>query len=235
MRRVAVLCLCLAGLVLGGGVAYAAPEIGLYLCPRCYGYRPVAPHVYADGQASDAQIRSALDNLEGASARVRGVYPDLASDPEWLLCLSEACNLSVRTGPRAMAYLDRFVFVTGRGTSVTILAHELAHAELHHRVGAFHFLTGAVPAWFDEGLAVYISRDTRYLSLREGRILGCDDAGRISPPADAGDFRRRAATESHALYTASACKVMDWLARHGGLQGVIAMEASLRRGGQFLP
>jgi hypothetical protein len=44
-----------------------------------------------------------------------------------------------------------------------ILAHEFSHVDLHTRIGLMRFLAGAIPAWFDESLAVIVSDDARYL------------------------------------------------------------------------
>lgn len=43
---------------------------------------------------------------------------------------------------------------------MTILSHELTHAELHYRVGVSRS-AHSIPHWFDEGLAVLVSQDPR--------------------------------------------------------------------------
>lgn len=53
------------------------------------------------------------------------------------------------------------VLVGPQGQNVDVLAHELMHAELHHRVGYLQrFLE--VPAWFDEGVAMQVDYRPRY-------------------------------------------------------------------------
>ncbi|MFD1796075.1 hypothetical protein FQV27_02080 [Paracoccus aurantiacus] len=132
-----------------------------------------------------------------------------------------------------MAYLNTFVFVYPDGATVPILAHEVAHAELHKRVGVLRFIGGAVPAWFDEGLAVYISGDERYLDVKNGTIIGCRDTELAELPSDGRLFRHLAASNANALYTASACKVIDWMNEHDGMRGVIRFEQSVRSGTAF--
>ncbi|MDY0037377.1 MAG: hypothetical protein RBS05_15815, partial [Zoogloea oleivorans] len=53
------------------------------------------------------------------------------------------------------------VMVGPKGQSVDVVAHELMHAEIHHRVGYLkRFLQ--LPTWFDEGVAMQVDYRTRY-------------------------------------------------------------------------
>jgi hypothetical protein len=216
-----------------GSVAYATPHLGAYACPRCYGFVRVAPQIYVDSAADENQINSALKNLAGANEQVLDFYPDRASRPRWIFCLSKTCGDRFGKGPLAMAYLSAFIFVYPDGATTPILAHEIAHAELHKRVGMVRFLAGAVPAWFDEGLAVYISRDSRYIRMDRDTVVGCNAARQIEPPSSAKAFRRLGERDAHAIYTASACKVTQWLETHNGVQGVIQMGEAVRNGSAF--
>jgi hypothetical protein len=56
----------------------------------------------------------------------------------------------------------RLHFASPRGADVVIAVHELAHAELHRRIGVVTTLSRSVPRGFDEGLAVVVSDDPRY-------------------------------------------------------------------------
>jgi hypothetical protein len=52
------------------------------------------------------------------------------------------------------------------GQNVDVVAHELMHVELHHRVGYLRrFLE--IPAWFDEGLAMQVDLRSQYDLLPE--------------------------------------------------------------------
>ena len=210
------------------------PHLRAYLCPSCAGFQQVAPRIYADGQATEAQIAAALQAFDAAEALVLDFYPDRASDPVWLLCLSGRCGRRDGPRPRAIAYLDLFIFVYPEGATTTILAHELAHTELRQRAGSRRRLVSqAVPAWFDEGLAVYLSQDTRYLDLQDGVVTGCKAGDWPEPPAAQRAFNRQAANQAEALYTASAWRVIDWLEAHGGAEAVLALLEDIRAGGAF--
>lgn len=210
---------------------YSEPHVRAYLCPACSGFREVAPRIYADSQASDAQIDAGLQNFDAAQDMLQKVDPDRAADPVWLLCLSGDCGVTTGPRPQAMAYMNLFVFVYPDGANATILTHELAHAELHARLGtARRLVSQPVPTWFDEGLAVLVSQDLHYLLVENDTVLGCKTGDWPSPPADQRSFRRRAATETQALYTASACMTIAWLDHHGGISAIPALLDQIRSG-----
>ena len=195
---------------------YSEPHVRTYLCPACSGFRQVAPRIYVDRQATDAQIDAALQDLATAEGMVLDFYPERRSDSVWLLCLSGECGVRNPPLPLAMSYMNLFVFVYPDGSTPTILAHELAHIELSHRVGSNRrFFSQAVPAWFDEGLAAFISQDSRYLDVADGVIAGCKTGDWPQPPSDQRTFRRIGATQAEGIYTASACRVIDWLKKNG--------------------
>jgi hypothetical protein len=53
------------------------------------------------------------------------------------------------------------VMVGPKGQNVDVVAHELMHAEIHHRVGYLkRFLQ--LPTWFDEGVAMQVDYRSRY-------------------------------------------------------------------------
>lgn len=232
LRRVLFATLIFLSL-LAGAIVYAAPHVGVFLCPGCYGFSKGASRVCFDDGANETQAAIALENLAAANRQVLEFYPDRSTRPVWLFCLSEQCLDRFGRGPLALTYFGRFVFVYPDGATATILTHETAHTELQNRAGITRSIEGVVPAWFDEGLAVYISRDPRYLRLRDGKVTGCRERNLPEPPTDGRRFLHLAATQAYTVYTASACKVIDWLDDHGGPQGVIDMAVAIRAGQPF--
>ncbi|TQM89744.1 hypothetical protein [Roseinatronobacter monicus] len=233
LRRLIALVFVLLSIALAW-LLHSEPHVRAYLFPACSGFRQVAPQIYVDQRATDAQIDAALQDLATAEGMVLDFYPERMSDPVWLLCLSGDCGMRSLPRPLAMAYMNLFVFVYPDGATPTILAHELAHAELHERVGSNRrFFSQAVPTWFDEGLAVYISHDTRYLDIEAGVVSGCKTGDWAQPPSDQRTFRRLGATKAEAIYTASACQVIDWLDHHGGAEAVVSLLGEIRAGDSF--
>src|SRR5207244_6669253 len=105
------------------------------------------------------------DVFEEARNRVAGFYGGLDAAPRVLVCVSEDCYRRIGgAGSRGTSLSDVALRLSPRGIDPVIAAHELSHIELHHRIGNIRHLMGAIPAWFDEGVAVVVSDDRRYLA-----------------------------------------------------------------------
>jgi hypothetical protein len=86
--------------------------------------------------------------------------------------------------------------------------------------------------WFDEGLAVLVAEDARYLLPASGGDR-C-----MLPHADAlavtsGDFRQHSAGGNDAPYRSAACVVSRWADGHGGPAGVRELITRLAAGERF--
>ena len=53
------------------------------------------------------------------------------------------------------------VMVGPKGQNVDVVAHELMHAEIHHRVGYLAYFF-QIPTWFNEGVAMQVDYRARY-------------------------------------------------------------------------
>ena len=196
----------------GMAVALGAPRAAAFTCPGCYGFSRIAPGIYAEPGAGDL-----VPVLRDAQERVAAFYGGFARRPEILICRTPDCHARMSGGgARAMTYGTRAIYVSTRGLEVAYLAHEMAHIEAHARIGLIGLIRGRVPAWFDEGLAVVISRDPRHVDSN-GRVAGC--AGAADPstlPRSARAWRRQAG-KNHGLrqYHDAACAVQSWLNAHG--------------------
>jgi hypothetical protein len=232
ISHITVTVLAILGLAVGW-LLWTEPHVRAYLCPACTGFHEVAPRLFVDDQASKAQVSAAIESLAAAKERVADFYPNLLSDPIWLFCMSGDCGGRGLPKPKALAYADLFVFVYPDGADATIIAHEMAHTELHQRVGSSTRLSQAVPAWFDEGLAVVISRDARYLNVEDGIMTGCKAGNWPQPPSSSAEWRRLGAIDTVSIYTAAACKVIDWLEAQGGAGAVDALLKEVRAGQHF--
>src|SRR5207237_9702304 len=70
---------------------------------------------------------------------------------------------------QGISFLDWVIVLSPHIRDGVAITHELTHVELHNRLGPKMF---AVPAWFDEGLAVNVSDDPRYVG-RAGTGARC--------------------------------------------------------------
>lgn len=201
--------LALGALALGAGL-WSTPAVAAYLCPSCFGLVEVEAGIYAEPEAED--IRPLI---KAARARVAEYYGAFDRQPVLLICQSAPCHARFGDGgARATTYGSTFIYISPRGVRVDIMAHEFSHIELHARIGLWGMMRGALPTWFDEGLAVLASQDQRYLGP-EGKAVNCPEATAL--PESAKDWRRAAGHTAPTLYHDAACAAQTRLAEMGGL------------------
>ena len=218
------------GVVLAGTATFY-PAIAAIACSSCYGFERLEENVYIERGVELGTRASVKGTVDEARLRVKAFYGELLSEPKVMICVTDTCYRAVGGGgSRGMAILDRALFLSSRGTTIVIASHELAHVELHHRLGLIDTLRRVVPQWFDEGLAVTISNDPRYLGppTRADRCLIRSDE---PLPNDRRAWVETAAT--HDLYAKAACRVVGWLNARNGAEGVKRLVSQMREGQTF--
>lgn len=237
MRRWRMLLAIAAVLVASsfGAVPFVAPAVAAYGCPGCYGLDRISEGIYVESQMS-TEDRAALKDLVGRAARrVEAFYGSFEREPVLLVCISAACDRKTGgKGALAVTYGSLFIRVSPRGISETILAHEFSHVEMHRRIGIWRMLKGSLPAWFDEGVAVVVSDDERYLAAGSSADARC----RAEPDADArvGFFAWGSiAGKTPGLYAQAACRVLRWMEANGGKPGLLAAIDEIGKGRRVLP
>jgi hypothetical protein len=188
------------------GVVTAFPAVAATACPGCYGLQQVRPGLHVEPGLTAAQQRQVRDAVDEGTRRVAAFYGGLHSDPAFLACVTDACYERMGGGgERGVAVLNRAVMLSPRGIDPVIAAHELSHVELHALVGS-----ASVPQWFDEGLAVLVADDARYLLP-----AGAGDRCRVPPagplPETLDDWLRAAGADQK-IYAQAACAVSRWVA-----------------------
>lgn len=233
IRRFSVFLAGLLG-VLFAGLVTALPAAAAWVCPGCYGFDRVSASVYLERGAPEGEAQRMIDLIDAGRARVESALGPIGADPDFLICYSLDCDERLGGhGSWGRAFGAVFIVVGPPGRNVEILSHELAHIALHDRIGPWAQMRNAVPAWFDEGLAVIVSRDMRYLTENDDGTLGCVLRSDGSLPDRARDWRRRAGQHYGTLYPMAACQVLDWLDRHGGLEAVGPVLSAVRAGAPF--
>ncbi|MFC0864110.1 hypothetical protein ACFHYQ_17585 [Sphaerimonospora cavernae] len=184
-------------------VAVAFPSVAATICPGCYRMERLGPGLYVESGLSDAQRRQVVAIAEQANQRVSDFYGGRESSPRILACLTDECYRRIGGGrERGIAVLDRAVMLSPRGIDPVIAAHELSHVELHARLGG----SGSrVPQWFDEGLAVLVSDDPRYLAPKTAGDRCLVDSREALPVTLAAWLR--AAFADQRMYGKAACQV----------------------------
>ena len=186
-------------------IGIAFPATAAITCPRCLGFEHTAGRLYIERGASAADRATTAQAIAAGEDRVAAFYGARRSDPIILVCVSDACYRRLGGGgSRGQAYGTTALILSPRGISTVIAAHELSHIELHTRLGLWRTIRHAVPPWFDEGLAVVVSDDRRYLTApgSSDRCRVGDDGA--TPPADVDRF-----------YAIAGCRVSRWMATRG--------------------
>ncbi len=199
-----------AGLV--AGVALLAPRaIYADICPVCFGLEKIAPQVYLE-KDSPVSADAVLQSVALAREQVAVYYGAFPEQPRLLICATPDCDRRLGgNGAKAVTFGPWFIRVSPDGMNTVILAHEFSHVALAARVDP----AAPPPAWFNEGLAVIISDDPRYLKTCTGKT------GLL--PVSSREWNRRAGAEHSTLYHQAACAVQGWLDTHGGKDGVLAL------------
>jgi hypothetical protein len=215
----------LSVLALGLGFGIGLVVLGLTpvlagLCPSCFGFSKVADNIYIEPGAG-ADGSEILRRYAIATDRVETIFGPIETHPRVLVCFTDSCN-ALMGGHQTLAltYGDKLFYLGPYGHDTAIIAHELSHVVLHAQLGVrgqYSF-----PAWVDEGIATYVSRDGRF----DLDPATCEDA-LVDLPVTAKDWRRTAGVEagkySHLYYGSAGCKVAKWLKVHpiSGLDSLI--------------
>lgn len=212
------------------GTLLAYPAAAAAACPQCYGFRALEPGVSVERGATGAQRDQVQRVVAASRKRVRRFYGRLLTHPRILVCETEPCYARFGGRSRGKTLLDRVVVLSPRGISVVIASHELAHAQTHARIGLIRTVRGDLPRWFDEGLAVVVSNDPRYLAPE-----GAADRCRVPPdgplPSSRGAWNRK--VRSEPLYAMAACQVSRWLDGRGGPKAVRTLLREVAAGVPF--
>ncbi|GAB3742758.1 hypothetical protein GCM10028864_08710 [Microlunatus parietis] len=203
------------------------PSVAALACPGCYGLQALRPEVYGERDLPPGQRDKIIEITTEARSKITEFYGTPVSRPRILACSTADCYRRIGGGPEAgVAILNRGLMLSPRGLTPVIAAHELSHVEFRQRTGG-----AAVPQWFDEGLAVLVSDDERYL-----RPDGAADRCLVPPdgplPESLGDWLA-AASADERTYARAACAVERWARHRGGPAAITALADRLAQGESF--
>ncbi|QHQ33738.1 hypothetical protein [Algicella marina] len=209
------------------GAALPGPQ--QMVLPEAFGFEEVAPAVFAPPSMTDDARRRALAALDAGETVVEAWFGRPFTRPMVVLCPGDSCDAAFGdNGRRGAAYGSFAVRLGDSGMTPVIAAHEFTHTELKREVGLLRVAAGAFPAWFDEGLAVLVSGDTRF------------DAP--VPKAVLADLRARdawwqwdALVEAHGsrVAYAGATTLVEEILDEIGRTGVLAVVSRMAEGAGF--
>lgn len=219
-------------------IAITMPALAAAACPACYGFERLAANVFVDSEMTGPQREELQRSVAGAETSIRSFFATLERKPRILACASERCDKALGgKGARAVTYSSvgfSVLRLSPRGLDSTIVTHEFAHVQVHAKIGVRHQMSGTVPAWFDEGLAVLISEDSRYLksgSSASERCMGIPMGNLPVSPFQWGPLSGKTPT----IYADAACSVLHWMEANGGKRGLLSALDDVAAGHRRLP
>lgn len=211
----------------------AYPAIGAAACPLCFGMERVSSTLIVDREMPAATRQRVIEDLAFAEEAAAGFFGLGTVRFVVLGCSSEVCDRALGgKGARAEVHhtpFISFVRVSPRGLNRTILTHEFVHLVVRRLAGFDATLTGRLPAWFDEGLAVIVSADDRYLKPGATADERCRHEPAESLPASPFEWGPLAG-KNNDVYAKAACAVLRWMDANGGHRGLLAAFDRVRRG-----
>ena len=152
-------------LALSATAAYAAlPGKHRALTPALFGITNIEGGLYTDAPERQHEF-DALYAV--ALARTEAFFGPIQADPRIIICTMQACADTFDLKPRGLTLGAHLIFLGPKGVNEMILTHELAHIHIHSALGLQDVFKQRIPAWFNEGLATYLSADPRVHSFSQ--------------------------------------------------------------------
>lgn len=121
-------------------------------------------NIYFDPAISEEDHRLILDNITQAKQRVAELLGSCSADPVIIVCNDSATGkkygMKNKTGITQKTIAGSYIVLGEDGVNVDVIAHELTHSELAHRLGGIRGLR--IPVWFDDGLATQVDNRPQY-------------------------------------------------------------------------
>ncbi len=187
----------------------------------------IAPNIYVDPKMSSSQRQQFLSTVKHSQQEIAHFFGGMQSSPSIYACTTKACFEQFGgVAARAKSIDDKRVLLSSRGLDKTTLTHELAHVELHNRLGS-PALWNKLPMWFDEGLAVMVCKDHRY-----AKAISSSSAHMALNTLVSQDQWVAAVRNKKPAYNVARHAVSDWY-NEVGAHGLQAMIESMHRGEAF--
>lgn len=198
-------------------------------------YEAIAPEIYIDPAATADDRVKLLKLIVAAKQRVASFYGNYTATPRIIVGSTMVSVRQFSNNEYASSYYLPFktVIVLGpKGQNVDVIAHELGHAELSHRVGWWN-INFRIPTWFDEGLAMQLDHreeysEAKYQDYRRKQTVFPE----FSAISSGSQFFSGSLEASKMHYVLSKHEVARWLGlvQHRGFYTLLE---KIRAGGSF--
>ena len=182
----------------------------------------IAPRIFVDSEMPPQQRQLFLTTVKQSEKAIEFFFGDIKATPVIYACSTKSCFRKFGgIQSRAKAIDDNQVFLSYRGLDKVTVTHELAHVELHKRLGHEHW--SKVPMWFDEGLAVLVCKDPRYVAKTP-----------VMPVTELVTQQQwiRAVQKNKPVYSTAKQVVEGWY-QNVGREGLEAVLKRLQQGSTF--
>lgn len=139
-------------------------------------YVEISDDLYVSALIEEYEYDRIKDSILDARKRIEETFGKLTSSPKMIITQNGAEADSLGSNTTAHSHLSAFgqCLVFGpEGRNVDVFAHELVHAEVHHRIGWLTQLL-SIPVWFNEGIALIVDHRAIYLpesiDIRESEV-----------------------------------------------------------------
>ncbi|WP_353414966.1 hypothetical protein [Arenicella sp. 4NH20-0111] len=148
------------------GVAYATQK-DMIACKNSelLGFVHIGSNIYIDKNLLKSAHTKWFNLVANARKRINDIYGPMTSNPVIVFTETEKQSQkfgSNRYGRTIQGPFGQCVVIGSKGRNIDVVAHELVHAEVHHRVGWFRHYT-EIPIWFNEGVALQVDNREPYL------------------------------------------------------------------------
>jgi hypothetical protein len=125
-------------------------------------FKKIAPDIYFEPGAPQGEEEKFLALCKAAKERISTTFGEYTAQPILIVGYSEKMRRYGNGYGTSHFFLGKsFVVIGPKGLNVDVIAHELAHAELFHRIGFWKRMT-QIPVWFDEGMAMQVDNREAY-------------------------------------------------------------------------
>lgn len=165
------------------GAGYAYANVVRLALINYSGFHNLGSNIYLSQSLPDSAKNEIPSLLEKARDRIASQYGETLASPVIVVIRNDAeqGNYGLYDSPGALfnAPWQNYLVLNCDTADINVVAHELVHAEVVHRVGYIKYLF-SIPAWFDEGAAMQVDHRPKYayddaMDLSEfNRIVGVD-------------------------------------------------------------
>jgi hypothetical protein len=203
---VAIFCLFIVG------AGFAFPGASACMLVEFSGLETLSDGTRVQRQSTIAERSRMLELRQQAKARISKTFGSPRAKPIVVFLKNPAAffpfGLS-EYGSTLFVGTRACVMIGPKGTNLNVVTHELMHAELSERVGAWRRLT-MIPAWFDEGVAMQMDFRPQYDLKRPNDDLASVQTLKLISQFNAGNDQQ--ITQHYALAKAIVAK---WLTKIG--------------------